>query len=87
MLAANFKGHGRGVDADADIDFPKLVKAEVVIGSERAIDEAREKEAASRREACAAIGIRFAYLPLDLPVERIDDDYVGFIAFDILSRD
>ena len=87
MLAANFKGHGRGVDADADIDFPKRVKAEVVIGSERAIDEAREKEAASRRESCAAIGIWFAYRPLDLPVERIDDDYVGFIAFDILSRD
>src|SRR5262245_52410946 len=34
LLAANLKGHGRSVEACADIDLPKLFKADVVIGSE-----------------------------------------------------
>jgi GMC oxidoreductase len=44
------------VDSDADIDLPKLLKADVVIGSERSIDETREEKATGRREGCAAIG-------------------------------
>ena len=38
LLATNPKGHRRSVDADADIDLPKLLKADVVIGGERSID-------------------------------------------------
>ena len=82
LPAANLKGHGRSVDADADIDLPKLLKVDVVVGSERSIDEACEEEAAGRREGCAAIGIRFAYLLLDLSGERVDNDDVGFVAVD-----
>src|SRR6516225_7134935 len=48
LLAANLKGHRRSVDADTDIDLPKLIEADVVIGRERSIDEAREEEAAGR---------------------------------------
>src|SRR6516162_258981 len=50
LLAASLKGHGWSIEAGADIDVPKLLKAHVVIGSERSIDQACEKEATGRRE-------------------------------------
>ena len=56
----------------------------IVIGSERSIDEAREEEAAGRRERCAVIGIRLVDLLLELAGKGIDDDDVGFIALDII---
>ena len=59
LLAANLEGHGRRIDADTDIDLPKLIEADVVIGRERSIDEAREEEASGRGEGRAVIGIRF----------------------------
>src|SRR6516225_5555561 len=86
LLTANLEGHGRGIDADTDIDLPKLLKADVVIGSERSIDQAREQEAAGRRQGCAAVWIRFAHLLLHLTGEWIDNDDVGFGALDILRH-
>src|SRR5262249_21732501 len=86
LLAADLEGHGRRIDADTDIDLPKLLKADVVIGRERSIDQAREQEAAGRREGCAAVGIRFAHLLLHLTGEWIDNDDVGFGALDVLRH-
>jgi len=80
LLAANLKGHGRSVEADTHIDLPKLLKAEIVIGSERSIDEPGEEEPAGRCEGRAVIGILFVDLLLDLAGDRIDDDDVGFVA-------
>jgi hypothetical protein len=54
LLAANLESHGRRIDSDTDIDLPKLIEADVVIGRERSIDEAREEEAAGRDTVCAA---------------------------------
>jgi hypothetical protein len=59
LLAANLEGHRWRIDADTDIDLPKLIEVDVVIGRERSIDEAREEEASGRREGRAVIGIRF----------------------------
>jgi hypothetical protein len=65
QYVAILTGLGRSVEADADIDLPKLLKADVVIGGERSVDEAREEEAAGRRERCAVIGIRLVDPLLD----------------------
>src|SRR5215468_3690901 len=86
LLTASLEGHGRSVEAGADINLPKLLKAGVVIGSERSIDQAREEEAAGRREGCAVIWISFVDLFLYLTGKRIDDDDVGLVALGILVR-
>ena len=81
--AADLKRHGRSVEAYAEIDLPKWFKARVIIGHERSVDEAREQEAAGCRESGAAIFISFVHPLLHLTGEWIDDDHVGFVAFDI----
>src|SRR5262249_14546212 len=84
LLAADLERHWRRVEADSDIDLPKLLQADIVISSKGSIDEAREEEATRGREGCAVIWIGFVQLFLDLAVERIDDDNVGFVSLDIL---